>query len=73
MTKSKRFWASCGFMAGNFWLFYSAIHSAKDIDFISLGTGLAVLALPLIAYIAGESWRPSGTMDAGQVESPQAK
>ena len=59
MTKSKRFWASCAFMAANFWLFNSSIHSEKDIDFINLGTGLAVLALPLIAYIAGETHRPS--------------
>lgn len=58
--KSKRFWAFLFALAGNFWLFHVGINVGTD--FISLGTGLALVNAPLIAYIAGESYRPSGTM-----------
>jgi hypothetical protein len=63
--KSKRFWAFCFALAGNFWLFYQAIRT-PGIDFIQLGTGLALLNAPLIAYIAGETYRPSGAMHETQ-------
>jgi hypothetical protein len=62
--KSKRFWAFCFALAGNFWLFYVGIDSGTD--FIQLGTGLALVNAPLIAYIAGETYRPSGAMHETQ-------
>ena len=66
--KSKRFVAFCGALAGNFWLFYTGIHAGTD--FISLGTGLALVNAPLVAYIAGETIRPSGTTTINQKQSP---
>lgn len=57
MTKSKRFWATCGALVGNFWLFYVGMRNGQDL--VSLGTGLVVANGPLIAYIVGETMRPS--------------
>jgi hypothetical protein len=65
--KSKRLLLSFFTLCGNFFLFYVGIKAdMKGNDLVQLGVGLATISLPVMGYIFGETYRPSGAMHATQ-------
>jgi hypothetical protein len=65
--KSKRLLLSFFTLCGNFFLFYVGIKSdMSGMDLIQLGVGLATISLPVMGYIFGETYRPSGAMHENQ-------
>jgi len=59
--KSKRFWAFILCMIGNFFMANQGINAEADL--MALGTMLLLVNTPLVAYIAGDTARPTGKLN----------
>jgi len=66
LTKSKRFWFSMIVFAICITAFILGVKWGSDP--IALGTGITMLSAPLLGYLLGETFRPSGTVNGKKIE-----
>ena len=57
VSNSKRLWVTLAAFAVDAYLYQKGIEA--KLDMMALGTGIAILNAPIMAYLGAESWKPS--------------